>query len=52
MASEELQLLRLVRAFAKIKDPQQRRAVVEFAEALINDETPREKPRAAERAAE
>jgi hypothetical protein len=42
--AEEVQLLRLVRAFAKIKDPRRRREIVELVEASVEVET---KPRPA-----
>ena len=40
--AEEVQLLRLVRAFAKIKDQRRRREIVELVEASVDAET---KPR-------
>jgi len=36
--AEEVQLLRLVKAFTKIKDPQTRREIIEFAEAALEFE--------------
>ena len=38
MALEELQLLRLVRAFAKVKDRQKRQEFVELIEAAAEEE--------------
>jgi hypothetical protein len=38
IAAEEVQLLRLVKAFTKIKDPQTRREIIEFAEAALEFE--------------
>ena len=40
--AEEAQLLRLVRAFAKIKDQRRRREIIEFVEASVEAEA---KPR-------
>jgi hypothetical protein len=37
--AEEVQLLRLVRAFTKLKDPRRRREIVELAEASVAAET-------------
>lgn len=37
--AEEAQLLRLVRAFTKIKDPRRRREIIEFVEASVEAET-------------
>jgi hypothetical protein len=32
---EAIETLRLIRAFSKIKDPQRRRLIIEFAEAAV-----------------
>ena len=37
--AEEVQLLRLVRAFTKLRDPRRRREIVELAEASVEAET-------------
>jgi hypothetical protein len=37
--AEEVQLLRLVRAFTKIKDQRRRREIVEIVEASVEAET-------------
>ena len=37
MALEELQLLRLVRAFAKIKDQKRRMEIIQFAETVAEE---------------
>jgi hypothetical protein len=37
--AEEVQLLRLVRAFTKLRDQRRRREIVEFAEASVAAET-------------
>lgn len=35
---EELQALRLIRAFLRLQDPEHRKAVVEYAEAMLEAE--------------
>lgn len=44
MAPQELQLLRLVRAFSKIKDPKKRQELIELVEAALGEEAPEVKP--------
>ena len=40
MAVEELQLLRLIKAFTKIKDPKRRREIIELVESIAENEMP------------
>ncbi|MBV9459824.1 MAG: hypothetical protein JO141_20230 [Bradyrhizobium sp.] len=49
--AEEVQLLRLVRAFTKLRDPQRRREIVDLAEASVEAET-RPRPWPEEKAAD
>ncbi|MBR0801129.1 hypothetical protein JQ615_37810 [Bradyrhizobium jicamae] len=42
---EDLEALRLLRAFSKLTDPDKRRAALEFVEAMLPAEKPQGRPR-------
>ncbi|WP_201456083.1 hypothetical protein [Bradyrhizobium macuxiense] len=45
MKREDLEALRLLRAFSKLSDPEKRQAVLKFVEAMLPSEKPQQEPR-------